>query len=125
MEYLISATQLSANQQVNRVGKYLYKHIDGAFKFRTSSNSCDILTTILYEVPGSNDVQEMTLDLNITTYQNKLRVNIIELSPNERTIGYDLYDPLVLEDLEYAKRLILQKVVKRISKAYEEYNFLF
>lgn len=124
---IFSSTQqkLSANQQVNRVGKYIYKNLDGAFKFKTSSNMCDVYITLLYEVPGSNDVQEMTLDLNITTYQNKLRVNIIELTPNERTLGYDLYLPEKLEDLEEAKKMILQKVIKRISKAYQDYNFLF
>lgn len=124
---IFSSTQqkLSANQQVNRVGKYVYKNLDGAFKFKTSSNMCDVYITLLYEVPGSNDVNEMTLDLNITTYQNKLRVNIIELTPNERTLGYDLYRPEKLEDLEEAKKMILQKVIKRISKAYQDYNFLF
>lgn len=124
---IFSSTQqkLSANQQVNRVGKYIYKNLDGAFKFKTSSNTCDVYITLLYEVPGSNDVKEMTLDLNITTYQNKLRVNIIELTPQERTIGYDLYKPEDLMNLEEAKKTILQKVIKRISKAYEGYNFLF
>lgn len=124
---IFSSTQqkLSANQQVNRVGKYIYKNLDGAFKFKTSSNMCDVYITLLYEVPGSNDVKEMTLDLNITTYQNKLRVNIIELTPQERTIGYDLYKPEDLMNLEEAKKTILQKVIKRISKAYEGYNFLF
>lgn len=124
---IFSSTQpkLSANQQVNRVGKYIYKNLDGAFKFKTSSNMCDVYITLLYEVPGSNDVKEMTLDLNITTYQNKLRVNIIELTPQERTIGYDLYLPERLEDLEDAKKMILQKAIKRISKAYQDYNFLF
>lgn len=124
---IFSSTQqkLSANQQVNRVGKYIYKNLDGAFKFKTSSNMCDVYITLLYEVPSSNDVKEMTLDLNITTYQNKLRVNIIELTPQERTIGYDLYKPEDLMNLEEAKKTILQKVIKRISKAYEDYNFLF
>lgn len=127
--------KLSANQQVNRVGKYLYKNLDGAFKIKNSSNTCDVYTTVLYQIPylqqipgrgkEYNDVHEMTLNLNITTYQNKVRINIIEMDPNERTIGYDLYKPEVLEDLDFACKLIFQKVCKRISKAYQEYDFLF
>lgn len=127
--------KLSANQQVNRVGKYLYKNLDGSFKIKNASNTCDVYTTVLYQIPylqripgkgkEYNDVHEMTLNLNITTYQNKVRINIIEMDPNDRTIGYDLYKPEVLEDLEFACRLIFQKVCKKISKAYEDYDFLF
>ena len=127
--------KLSANQQVNRVGKYLYKNLDGAFKIKNSSNTCDVYTTVLYQIPylqqipgrgkEYNDVHEMTLNLNITTYQNKVRINIIEMDPNERTIGYDLYKPEVLEDLDFACKLIFKKVCKRISKAYQEYDLLF
>lgn len=127
--------KLSANQQVNRVGKYLYKNLDGAFKIKNSSNTCDVYTTVLYQIPylqripgkgkEYNDVHEMTLNLNITTYQNKVRINIIEMDPNERTIGYDLYKPEVLDDLREAERLIYQKVCKRLSKTYQEYDFLF
>lgn len=127
--------KLQAGQQVNRVGKYLYKNLDGAFKIKNSSNTCDIYSTVLYQIPylqripgkGTeyNDVHEMTINLNITTYQNKVRINIIEMDPNERTIGYDLYDPETLKDLEFATKLIYSKVCKRISKAYEDYDFLF
>ena len=127
--------KIPASTSVNRVGKYLYNHLDGAFKFQTSSNTFDVYTTILYQlpryaqIPGKgveyNDVHEMVLNLSITTYMNKVRVNIIEMSPEERTIGFDVYAPEVLQDLEEAKRIIFQKVCKRISKAYEDYLFLF
>lgn len=133
---LTSNTQVQpASQQVNRVGKYLYKHIDGAYKYTKSSNQYDVYFTLLYQVPyweripgkGSdyNDVHEMTIDLNITTYQNKLRVNVIELTPEERTIGHDVYRPELLEDLPSAMKLIWYNVIKRVSKAYKDYDFIF
>ena len=133
---LTSSTQvLPASQQVNRIGKYLFKHIDGAFKYSKSSNQYDIYFTLLYQIPyweripgkGSeyNDVHEMTIDINLTTYQNKLRVNVIETSPEERTIGYDLYRPEVLTDLPEAMKLIWFGVIKRVSKAYKDYDFIF
>lgn len=127
--------KIPANQQVNRIGKYLYNNIDGAFNYKTSSNMCDVYFTLLYQLPEYaqdaskgeeyNDVHEITVDINITTYQNKVRVNTIELDPMQRTLGYDLYDPCVLEDLEIAKKKIFAKVVKKVAKAYSEYEFLF
>ena len=129
------SNKIPANQQVNRVGKYLYKNIDGAFKFKTSSNMCDVYFTLLYQLPEYaqdlskgeeyNDVHEITIDINITTYQNKVRVNTIELDPKQRTLGYDLYDPCSLEDLETAKKRVFARVVKKVAKAYAEYEFLF
>ena len=135
MKILCKNQELQAGQQVNRVSKYLYKHLDGAFKLEKHPNMCDVYITLLYQIPRLqqipgkgkeyNDVKEMTLDLNVTTYQNKLRVNIIEMTPEERTIGHDTYSPEKLIDLEKASELIYNKVVKRVSKAYEEYDFIF
>ena len=126
---------LSANQQVNRVGKFLYKHIDGAFNYKKSSNMYDVYMTILYQLPVEsqdkskgeefNDLHEMTLDINVTTYLNKVRINIIEMTPEEKTIGYDLYEPEKLEDLVNASEIILKKIHKRISREFREYEFLF
>ena len=128
--------ELQANQQVNRVGKYLYKHIEGAEKIQFFGNTCDVYIRVLYQVPyweripgkeaeGYNDVKEMMIDVNITTYQNKLRVNVIEMSPEERTLGFDLYKPELLKELEPAKEMIWAKVIKRISTAYKDYDFTF
>lgn len=127
--------KLQAGQQVNRVGKYLYKHLDGAFKIEFSPNTCDVYITLLYQlpyldrIPGKgkeyNSVHEMTLDLNITTYQDKLRINVLETDENERTLGHNVYGPEYLIDLEQAKQLIFNNIVKKVSKAYEEYDFIF
>lgn len=127
--------QLQAGQQVNRVGKYLYKNLDGAYKINYSQNTCDVYVTLLYQIPYMNqipgkgkeynDVKEMTLNLNITTYQNKLRINIIEMDENEQTLGHNVYSPEQLENLSQAKELIFKNVVKHVSKAYKDYDFLF
>lgn len=123
-------SQIPASQQVNRVGKYIYKHLDGAYKFQKSGNMCDIYCTLLYQLKPEfggkkNDVQDMTIDINITTYQNKLRINTIELTPQERTLGFDLMRPDELEDLNQAMNIILNKVGNRIRKAYKDYFILF
>ena len=123
-------TQIPASQQVNRVGKYLYKHLDGAYEFRKSGNMYDVYCTLLYELKEEyggtkNDVQEMTININITTQQNKLRINTIEMTPQERTLGFDLMKPEELVDLQTAMAIIQRKVGNRIRKAYKEYIVLF
>lgn len=130
--YIKSAnqSQIPANQQVNRVGKYLYKHLDGAFKYTTDRNMYDVYVTLLYQLKPeyggkANDVQEMTIDINITTYQNKIRVNTVEMTPEERTLGFDVMGSDDMIDLEKAKKIIIWKVGNRIRKAYKNYLILF
>ena len=118
------------SQQVNRIGKYLYKGLDGSFKFKISPNMYDVYITFLYREPyvrGISDttIHEMVIDINITTYMNKVRVNVIELSPEEKTLGFDVYEPESLYNLEEGAAKIYNNVCKRISKAYKEYEFLF
>lgn len=127
--------KLQAGQQVNRIGKYLNKHLDGAYKIKMSPNMCDVYVTLFYQIPylqripgkgrEYNSVHEMTLDINITTYQNKVRVNVIEMTPEERTLGYDCYSLERLQNLEEAKELIFNRIVKKVSKAYQDYDFVF
>lgn len=122
--------QMPASQQVNRVGKYLYKHLDGAYEYHKSGNMYDVYCTLLYQLKEEhggtkNDVQEMTIDINITTYQNKLRINTIEMTPQERTLGFDLMKPEELVDLHQAMEIIIWKVGNRIRKAYKDYLILF
>lgn len=129
-----NSVKIQPGQQVNKIGQYLYKHIDGAFDMKKSGNMCDVYFMILYQIPKlqrrfghpeDREMHEMHINLNITTYQNKIRVNVIEISPEEKTLGCYVFSPEVMDDLENAKKLILDKVVKRVSKVYEDYEFLF
>lgn len=123
---------LPASKQVKRIGQYLYKHIDGAYDFKSSSNNYDVYFLLLYELkkelrePGKDyPVHDMRININVTTYQNKVRINIIELAPEERTIGFDVYTPEKVQDLQKAYPVIMEKIYKRIYKAYEDYYFLY
>lgn len=123
---------LPASKQVKRIGQYLYKHIDGAYDFKSSSNNYDVYFLLLYELkkelrePGRDyPVEEMKININVTTYQNKVRINIIEITPKERTIGFDLYPPEKVQDLQKAYPVIMEKIYKRIYRAYEDYYFLY
>ena len=124
-------SEIPASTQVKRVGKYLYNNIDSAYKFKSSSNTYDVYITVFYQLPTANrspydeDIHEMNININITTYQNKLRVNTIEMSSAERTLGFDLFKPETLKNLKEACEMIYDKVCKRIVKAYEDYDFIF
>ena len=125
---------MQAGQQVNKIGQYLYKHIDGAFKIQKTGNTCDVYFMLLYQIPKlqrrfghpeDREMYEMDINLSITTYQNKIRVNVIEVTEAERTLGCYTFSPEVMEDLPNAQKLILDKVAKRVSKVYEDYDFIF
>lgn len=132
-----SGNQLQAGQQVNRLGKYLYKNLDGAFKIKNSPNTCDVYVTVLYQIPLEvrkrynmtedkyAEVHEMTVNISITTYQNKVRINVIEMTKGEKTIGFDLYPPESLVNLQESAKKVFQKVCKRIEKEFKDYDFLF
>lgn len=134
---IITANQnnIEPGQQVNRLGKYLYKNLDGAYKIDRSGNTCDVYVTLLYQLPKNqripgkgkeyNDVHEMTLDINITTYSKGLRLYVIELTPEERTIGYMMYPYEKLKNLEFFTKTMYNDMKKQVSKKYIDYDFLF
>ena len=133
----ISASTLQPAQLVNKLGKFMYKHLDGAFKIENTANMCDVYVTVLYAIPREiielykiydpkySDVNEMTIDINITTYQNKIRVDTIEKTPEEKTLGFDLFPPEKLLDLNKALELVYSKVCRRIEKEFEDFEFIF
>lgn len=117
--------KIPVSKYIKPLGRYIYKNLGGAYSISTTPNSCDIYFLVLYTENDSNDVQEMRFDLNLASYSNKLRVNIIAIDKSERTIAFDVYDGSILEDYSNAKEIIWQKAKKRISKAFAGYNFIF
>ena len=124
------------SQLVNKVGQYLYKNIDSAYKGVKSTNTYDVYFFVLYQLPfeqwvpgkrkeGYNDMHEMHINISLTTYQNKIRVNVNEISPEEWTFGYILIPPEKLKNLDDARKLIYDKVIQKLKKHYEDYNFLY
>lgn len=127
---------MATQQQINRVGNYLFKNIDGAFKYEKTGNMYDLYFRLLYEVPkmeripgkakeGYNDVHEMIMNLNITTYKEKLRMNLIEMSPEEKTLGHKVVPPDKLEDLSNLKAFLWDWILKRLTKEYQGYEFIY
>ena len=115
---------LEGGQLVNKFGKYLYRHIDGAYKIEFSVNTCDVYMFMYYQTTGE-EMREMRFDLSITTYQNKIRINITEITSMENTIGQIIYKPEELQDAQRATERVLRDVRKKIEKAYADYEFVY
>ena len=125
-------TKLQAGQIVNSIGQYLYKHIDTAYSMKKSPNTVDVYFEIAYELlpeyrlnKGDEETHVMSININITTYQDKIRVNVIEVSPEERTLGFDTFKLDVFENMSEGMELVLAKVRNRMKKAFTEYEFYF
>lgn len=139
-------TKQTPSQRLNSLGRYLFKNLAGATSFKKSSNTFEINTIVLYQIPldikkkynlpddETTDVQEMNLNLNITTYQNKLRFNIIEETPDALTLGCKVIN-LGLQKYQKAKtnqqlfELVMNDLQKYIyqslEKRYSNYEFLY
>ena len=124
--------KLQAGQIVNSVGRYLYKHIDTAYSIKESPNMVDVYFEIAYQllpeyrkVKEDEEAHRMSINVNVTTYQNKIRVNVIEVSPEERTLGFDTFKPEIFENINEGMKIVLDKVRNRMKKSFKEYEFYF
>ena len=118
-------------QAVNIIGRYLFKHIDGAYNYKKGANTYDIYFTILYQLKeeyrteNDHDMHEMNINISITTYSDKLRMNMIEISPREKTLGFNTFALAKFNDLQSGYELVMKTVQKRLQKEYEDYDFIF
>lgn len=120
---------------INQIGKYLYEHLDGAYDYKKSANTFDIFLDVYYQIPQLSidpsspttysDIQSMKFNINLTTYQNKVRMNLIEIDPNDRPLLYKLYDTNKLKSVKSIYEKALEDIQKTLNKYYEGYEFIF
>lgn len=120
-----SSPELQANQMVLKLGQYLYKNLDSAYDFKRSGNTTDVYLIVLFQPYDGAEYEEMKVNISITTYQNKIRVNILEVDPLERTIGSKVFLPDMLKQFPDTKKKILSYVENRLKKVYNNYDFYF
>lgn len=126
MKIRVYAVTQSPGTMINKVGKYLNKNIDGAFKIEFGPMECEVTMKMYYQIPGDPEsFDEMHFKINITSYQNKIRVNLTEDTPLEKTIGQVILNEEELADLNLAKKKILTKLQKAIRREYMQYDFIF
>jgi len=131
--------EMQAGQKVNAIAKYIKKHIDGAYKLSFSPMTADVYITIYYDIPSEakevmkkygaepkqKGVESMDIDINITSYQNKVRINVIRMDDNEKTLGQLILKPEDIKDLYDVVENIKDKVSSFIEKEYADYDFVF
>lgn len=125
LQYISCAVTNSAGL-VNKLGKYLNKNIDGAFKIKFSPMECEVTMRMYYQVPDEPETfNEMIFLIDITSYQNKLRINLTENTVMEKTIGQIILNDEELADFSLARKKILSLIEKFIGKEYAEYDFIY
>lgn len=125
----------TGGSSVNKVGKYLYSKFDSRDSIKFQANKCKVYFTLYYQLSEDrriadsdddvNKMHEMQMCIDLTTYSNSLRVEIIEISPEECTISYLICDEKLLDNLDVLRAKILNKLRKDISKRYVDYDFIF
>lgn len=143
--YANNNTPPNLSQTVNSLGKYIYKHLDGAINYKKSSNMFDIYSIVLYSIPHDlikkygisedkyKETYEMIININITTYQEKIRVNLIEESPDKITLGSKIFNLEKLrrkytnqqEYFNYIKEAVVSYLIKRLELRYQDYDFIY
>ena len=68
-------------QAVNIIGKYLFKHIDGAYNFKKGANTYDVYFTILYQLKEDyrtdkdHDMHEMNINISTMDSYDRSQAN--------------------------------------------------
>lgn len=113
-------------QKANKLGKFIKKSIDSAYKIEFNPNSVDVYMYVYYQVPGEIDTfDKMDILINIAAYSDKLRINVIELDNMEKTV---LHSTLKADDpVDYTelKIKIYNSIIKALSKEYKDYDFIY
>ena len=135
--YIEASHNLQPAQLANALGRFMYRHLDGAYRIENTTNTCDVYVTVLYSIPSDivelyrlyepkyTQTNEMDINISITTYQNKIRVNTLAVTPESKTLGFDLFTPDQLQDFNKALVLVYKKVCRRIEKEFEDFDFIF
>lgn len=138
MYYLYASNKsLNLSKTVNSVGKFLYKKLDGSYSMKKRSNTCEVKSTVLYQIPKEvsdkynlskeekDNVQVMDVLISVTTYSDKIRVEVVELSPEEKTIGFKTLGSKWFENMQDGLSEVWFFVTSSIEKEFEGYDVLF
>lgn len=114
--------------------KYVYKNLDGSFKVEKDSTGWVVYSTILYAIPQSvvkrygfsdDEVNELDIRIDFKTYADKLRVEVIELRPDEKTIMFKTLKESTFNNVQEGYQTVLGLIKKSIQKEFQDYDILF
>lgn len=112
----------STNSLLKPLAKYLYTNIGSATSWTSQSNVVTVQFTVYIVHPidvEGQTIDHVDLEVNITTYSNKIRIELFEKTPLERTLAFYVYTPENVQDFKYMKTDILKKIKKAVTKYYE------
>jgi len=130
-----STKNIPIEQLVNRIGKYLSKTLDGVYNYKKNVQTFDLYTVVYYQYPimpsrpggekRYSDLEEMRLNISLTSYSNKIRVNLIEISPEEQTLKHFVLREKDTIELVVAREKIESEIRKTLNKVFEGYIFIY
>jgi len=130
-----STKNIPIEQLVNRIGKYLSKTLDGVYNYKKNVQTFDLYTVVYYQYPimpsrpggekRYSDLEEMRLNISLTSYSNKIRVNLIEISPEEQTLKHFVLREKDIIELVVAREKIESEIRKTLNKVFEGYIFIY
>lgn len=135
--YILSSSNVNLNKVVNSLGKAIYKRLEGSYSFKKTSNMYEIKSTILYQIPKQisdkynlvdeerNKVNVMDVTVNITTYSDKIRVEVIEVTPEEKTIAFKTFKSDWFDNIQTGINYVYSFITSSIEKEFNGYEFLF
>jgi len=137
---VVADKKIQAGEQVNKIAKYIKNHVSGAYKITFNPGmTADVYIKIYYQIPEEvtklvekygqklqdTGMKEMTIDVSLASYQNKVRINVIRMDDNEKTLGHFVLKPEEMRDLDSMLAKIREKVTSFIEKEYQDYDFVF
>ena len=135
--YILSSSNVNLNKVVNSLGKAIYKRLEGSYSFKKTSNMYEIKSTILYQIPKQisdrynlvdeerNKVNVMDVTVNITTYSDKIRVEVIEVTPEEKTIAFRTFKSDWFDNIQTGINYVYSFITSSIEKEFNGYELLF
>lgn len=111
---------------VNKIGKYLKQKLDGAYMIKFHPSECEVFLRMLFEFEDNKNVfGDISFIISIVTYQNKIRINITEISQSEKTIGQLILKEEDLQDLDLIRYRIIDAINKFLKKEYPGYYLVY
>lgn len=120
-----SIERLPLSQLVNIVGKYVYKNINGGYEFKKRPNIVDMFFNIPCQYVDNPESSQISVNINVTTYQDKLRVNLVEVSSMERTLGYFTVNVSKFADSQDLCKSIMNKIHTKLDKSFSDCTILY
>lgn len=102
---------LQGGKVVKTLGTYLYRHLDSSYDVKYSANTSNVYICIYV------DNIQINLDIDIRTYSDKVRINLTEISPEEKTIGQIILS-FKNKDMNEFLNLAYNKIIAKLNKYY-------